>query len=304
MRSNIAWNVVTVVLLGGILVGVVTIPKFNYGTLVQKNVALELRQKTLEARIEKVQPLTSEDAGRRLALFGLIDSIPSLLSGIEDRLSLLPERQAELANQLMRLEERLRKLEESLIQNGQPVLPSNDLTFTDVYTSPIELSEDLRKRAEALSPRGVSELTWEEFLSHALDQKVLPYARSTEIPRDSYSELLRLFSVFKWNLELINFEERLHVSELAESATESGDYEDVPIDLDEAQLRSRMQVPHRGVLHVEVLHQSGVRRFFKFPFETFPEFEHYQTQRANARDHLVRDMLAVAKPPVADARPQ
>ncbi len=290
-------NVTTVFLLSLLLLGIYTMPKFNYSLLVLQQKTLEEKQRTLETRFEKINVFAG-DENKRAAVLNALDGIPQLLNEIKDLLSNLSEDTLESSAKVNHLDRRLKILEEKVNSNSA-IDPEYLLTFKEIsdlfeqsYTAQVNLPEALKKKADYFSPQGTAEGDFYKFLETAMNSKLVLNEKPDQIPESQVRYLLKAFSIFKCNIDLINRDEHLHVMELAEESNTKGNYLELPMQASVEELENASTID-KGMLFIKNIDNLGVKRYFRFSYDDYPEFTQFHTLRNNARDHLIRDAALI-----------
>jgi hypothetical protein len=290
---RVSANLITILLLALIAAGLWAMPRFNYNVLLARQTALEEEHMKLLDKLERLTRLTGgEDPPRRAALLKSLDALPNLVTSLEADLHALFASSSDVLRELAALQGRVAALE----AREEPGAPERDhgpggsvLQSAARRTEPIELSPELRSTADVFSSRGIAQESFESFLASLGEAKLLP---GGGLAGEIHLSLLELYTLHRMALAVVAYAERLHITELAEQATDARDYSDVPLDADSEDLR-RVSTVSKGAIHARRIEDLGVLRVFRFPFERFPELADFERQRDNARDHLVRDVVAL-----------
>jgi len=285
-----ALNITAVVLLSTIALGVFTVPKFNYGILVSRQNAFEIRLNTVQERLGKIDPLSGPKEGERVAVLEVIDQVPGALGEVSSRLAALSEEQSALHGELADQRSRLEGLEgaakpASRAQPSQvPALPGGS------YTEAIRLPDDLTRKAARFPPRATSDTKLEDFLGAAIEAGLLALEHPGQVSPEGMERLGQIFELFKLNMSMVQLEQDLYIRREVEKRTISGDFVELPDDSKPVTLE--LQPDEVGIQFVKLL-DPGVKRVFWFPLEDYPEINTYNELRDNVRDHLIRDVANI-----------
>jgi len=294
-----ALNVAAVVLLAVIALGIFTIPRFNYEALVARQTKLEKLSNALIDRLRKIDLLAGPKDGQRGAALEWLDQLPALIAEVKkgfgdqsEQESSILEELAQHRTQLHGIEERLRTLEAP--GRHEPAVPPLQGTAVQhsVEKEKVELPEELAKKAAKISPRGIVEMALEDFVYEFIQAGFIQAENAGQVGEEDRRRLGRRLDFFKLQMSLIQAEQALHFQELVESRTRAGDFLELPERANE--VSERLLPDEVGVRVVKLFPESGVKRVFQFPIETYPEIEEFNAMRDEARDRLVRDVTRLA----------
>jgi hypothetical protein len=287
MRS--APSIIALLLLAGVAVALLMMPRVNYGVLVSRQNDADAESKMLAGRLSRLERLTQleRDPGRLAAILETVDMLPELLHPVQEQLAGLERWSSDV---LFRLEELSRRI--AALEDGRDA--AEVVEELETPRSPggsVDLPPELRRTADRLSARGLAEGELEDFFQAAVHAGLLPLGLDV-LSGEFTEELARRFALYKTNIGLINYNETLHVHELAEEAASRGDFVDVPFTAGPEAL-GKVSLTEPGFLHLKRLEAEGVQRLFRFPYPQYPELIEYETRRQETRDRLVRDVAAL-----------
>jgi hypothetical protein len=289
-------NVCVVVLLSIIAVGIFTVPKFNYDVLVARQSKNESLLYTLQDRMDKVSLLSGPKQGERTAALEVLDQFPGVVSQLRGQLGAISEEQAAAHAELSGHRTRIEKLEGSPATGKATESPGSNGALPEPvrggsYLEPVRLPEELTRKAGRFSSRGTAEMKLEDFVAASIESSLVRLKEPGEISSQGLEHINQVFELYKLNISLVQAEQQLHIQDLVQKRTLSGDYIDLP--LDPGVLSEEVPPDQVGIRFVKLFNESGVKRVFDFPLDSYPEINTFNEMRDNARDHLVRDVAGI-----------
>ncbi len=287
-KFNLVTNIIVVILLVIIAIGIFTAPRFNYGKLVERQVMVENEVLSIQ---EKMHDKTLE-----------IDSLSGMVSKVIDELSgnftILSERIAELLLRVEFFERDLHSLKETIKGKDNIEIPKSSMElltqFQKSYTSPLELPDELKEKSYSLTdPLTLSQFDFPKFISSIINANLIPFSNYDQVPKNLLQELKQIRELYTTNINLLMDQERLRVSSLVDEANEQGNYTEVPMDANSDQISTNLHDKRPGLRHTRSYPELGVKRIYIFPFEIYKDWNTFQEQQLNARDHFVRDIYLI-----------
>jgi hypothetical protein len=158
---NRFWNIAAVALLLVIALLVYLMPRFNYNVLLARQARLESGLNTLLEKTAKLERVVDVGGEKRSAGLKWIDDLPTLLERLQGKLSEVGDLASVTLHEVSVLESRVKVLEEGAAtppESGNPVAPEAARWSNPAYLRPIELGEDLGRRAQRLAPSSTAQL--------------------------------------------------------------------------------------------------------------------------------------------------
>jgi hypothetical protein len=282
-------NVPAIVLMLLIAGGLYFSSRITYDNVVAEQALLKERQRTLEERVASA--LTRSNSA--------FDDLTASLDGLTESYAAISEAISLQTHTVSELQARLAALEQRILTGD--AVPSTAVTtrdlFTDEYTSPIQLSKELRESADRVSPRVLEEArSSEALLSFALGSGLIEYENREAVPSEVVAAFERLYSRYKDCMSLLTQQEKVRIHALMAQADQEGDYVDIPRDVPDTQKvleETGFTERGMGITQMITIKELDVRRFYSFPYERHNEFVKLGEMRDNARDHLVRDLSLI-----------
>jgi hypothetical protein len=285
LKSNLFFNSLTVGLLSIIVLGIYTLPKFNYNQLAERQQGFEF---SLNALIERMTAngIVDGDVAKRAAIVQSLQKIPEVLSSTETTLSNLSGRIATLSNQVEQLAERLRIIE----SNPQAILRQEMHAKPDLLK---ELPTEIHERQQKLSPQILAQGNTEMFLKEATEMGLLDPSILQDTTTDLCKAINLHFAAFQSAVKLIDLQQDIYIQGLISAAKATGEYIERPSETDRG--LSAKGLDEGGVVYLEALHDRGVQRLFEFSDGTYPDLLNYEDQRNEARNRLFSQVFSLVK---------
>lgn len=269
-------------------------PRYNLGAIERRLRKLEALQGSLSEWAGRVEGLSAENRFKRQSLLATLDGIPRMVDEFSKSLAAVNQEMAGSNEFLFELERRLVAMEERLA--AAPALsevpePAKARAVPRRYADPLELPPDLAATAEKLSAGGLAQEDFRDFLQTAIDARLLRFESPESVPAALLPKLERFFNLYRAQIDVISYEERLLVQELVFEAAEAGNY----VELDQSRSDELRNIKAgAGALHVENIEALGAYRVFRFPAEDHPELGEFVDRREIAKRRLVWDLHALA----------
>ena len=282
MKAGFFLNIAVVLLVAACAAGIFLAPRYNYGYFVQKIELIERSVNRLEDGFQKINLLAGGDEEKRKAVVSKIDDIAALMGILRGDLEEVSQIVAEhLARDHGPARRQPRANEETPGLKARP------------YTDPVVLSDELRAKARAISPRGMSELDFDKFLGEAMAQELVRSDRVEDIPPSALLQIKLIYLLFKDNVLFVNQDEMLYVHSAVEELKLGGIYEEVPVAADGSLGTVEGRDGKGIVVSVKSPTNKAARLIFKLPLEQYPKLSEFDTLRENIRDHMVEDLSKV-----------
>ena len=299
-----ALNVIAVVLLALIALLVFALPRFNYQALVARQTDVEIRVRTVDDRLSKLDLFADPTKPNRVALLGWIEQAPSVFSDLRESLDMLSGQVSVLTVHQSQIDSRLGAIEGELGALRAKAAPSDPTErledhwptgLSARYLDPIQLPDEISQKAKRLSSGKMSQVkNEEELLDEILRVELVSPDAIKSLSPDAKDRIRQLLEIFQLNYKLIQSDGNLLVQRLVEEKTRGGDFVELPLAPGPIEEEATREIV--GITFVKLLRDLGVKRVYQFPVEEFPEIDRLEEFRSIARDHLISDVVAAVRP--------
>ena len=276
-------NIVTIFILTIVAIGIYVSPRYNYDLIIAKQDKVEKMLKSYNNTLELIKQLAPEEKEKFLMSISMVsDSLNALMENYAQVIEYISKINFEVDN----MKKQINALEKEEINRKQKIITDYHGSFVETYTDEISLKEDLKKLATQIPPSSLSEDDFESFLKKIEEYKLISMGN---LNREMADYIQIAYNNYKNVLNIIDLKQAIYINEKVLEMDKGGKFKELPIDLDKTQFES---VDVVGIQHVRSFSEFGVKRIYEFPLDEYPEIMHFNDMRENARDHLIRDVVA------------